>query len=414
MFLRRGKILSAADRLAGYHCNHNRTPTVYHGARAVANDLNRFFLSVKRPELPRQRNTWGLADVDLEEVPLVRRTDLAESVREAIPQGPAPPAGSDALGAPQALTYDSGHILPFIADSLVTAVPDTTVAYIGANPILERMLAALIERTQLAGRLEVADLEDPDSIGSLVETADVFVVDLGLDASLVDPSFATDEADESVRFRTKLDETFMALHSLIELERSRLERGEHPHPVVLVNSASDFWNAYIIAQLDCSHTTVHSRVRRATVKLSPDAELSQFALSKLTGEQVVAPIESAVVNTPAELALIEVYRSERLFRTTVNGVIRVGAVVTRSVRGNRPPTDHDETSAPLLVAATEGPSALNPMEGAVIEVYRRRPVFRATVDVLMLGLASPRAGRLRRPVSALRAGRRAPARDTDR
>ncbi len=32
MLLHRGSIESLEERLASYHCNHNRTPTVYHGA----------------------------------------------------------------------------------------------------------------------------------------------------------------------------------------------------------------------------------------------------------------------------------------------------------------------------------------------------------------------------------------------
>ena len=44
MLLHRGSIESLEERVAGYHCNHNREPTVYHGAGKVANDLVRFFV----------------------------------------------------------------------------------------------------------------------------------------------------------------------------------------------------------------------------------------------------------------------------------------------------------------------------------------------------------------------------------
>jgi hypothetical protein len=38
---------------------------------------------------------------------------------------------------------------------------------------------------------------------------------------------------------------------------------------VLVHSWTVFWDAYVLANMDCSHTTAHSRVRRATVRPVP-------------------------------------------------------------------------------------------------------------------------------------------------
>ena len=77
---------SLEDRVAGYHCNHSRTPTVY-GPDAVGNDLARFFTSVEQAELPGQRETWGLADVTLEEIPVRARVGrrFADALVTAIP-----------------------------------------------------------------------------------------------------------------------------------------------------------------------------------------------------------------------------------------------------------------------------------------------------------------------------------------
>ena len=69
MLLRRGSIESLEEHIAGYHCNHQRTLTVYHDT-GLANDLGRFFREVEVVALPRQRETWGLADEDLEVVPV--------------------------------------------------------------------------------------------------------------------------------------------------------------------------------------------------------------------------------------------------------------------------------------------------------------------------------------------------------
>ena len=48
MFLRHGSIQSLGERLAGYHCNHNRTPTVYHGAEGI-DERSRSILLLGQP-----------------------------------------------------------------------------------------------------------------------------------------------------------------------------------------------------------------------------------------------------------------------------------------------------------------------------------------------------------------------------
>jgi hypothetical protein len=273
MYLHRGSIESLGERLAGYHCNHNRVPTAYHGARLISNDLERFFYAVDQAVLPEQREIWGLANTTLEEVPIQQRVgvQVAERVGAAIPSTAGRRGSSSALEAVLGLTYDSGHVLPFIADSLVVSPTATRVAYIGANSTLGQMLAALVAELGLDEPLVAADLEDPTSLDRIELNTDVFVVDLGVDESNTDaPAPETDY--ESVEFPRGLALVLAALERLIERERVRLGRGEHPRRVVLVNSATAFWDGYVLAHFDCSHTSVHSRVRRATVKPVADSD----------------------------------------------------------------------------------------------------------------------------------------------
>jgi hypothetical protein len=271
MLFYRGSIESLGDSVAGYHCNHNREPTVYHGTGRVANDLDRFVVKVDRAELPGQRGSWGLPDVELAEVPVGERSGpgFATALVAAIPNIPGPPKPSDAARVPFELTYDSGHVLPFVADSLAVSPTHATIGYMGANPVLERMLATAVAELGFRMPLEVARLDDLSSVEQLARTADVFVVDLGLDASLVDSSLSAVEDHQPAQLPASLDPAFEALERLIELERARLELGEHPRRFVLVHSWTVFWDAYVLAHLDCSHTTAHSRVRRATVRRAP-------------------------------------------------------------------------------------------------------------------------------------------------
>jgi hypothetical protein len=272
MFIHRGSIESLEEHVAAYHCNHNRTPTVYHRAEWIANDMDRFFHSVDQAEVPEQRETWGLADTSLEEVPVRQRIGphFANSVVGATAEGPVSRGVSDSRKAKFGLEYDSRHVLPFIADSLSVAPPDARIGYIGANPVLEQMLAALVASLGLGGPLARAEFEDLRSVGELDRISDVLVVDLGIDASLLGAPLDTATGPEFARYRAELGRAFNTFQRLVGLERTHLEQGEHPRRFVLVNSSAAFWNAYVLAHLHCSPTTTHSRVRNAIVKLLPE------------------------------------------------------------------------------------------------------------------------------------------------
>ena len=284
MLFLRGSIESLGESLAGYHCNHNREPTVYHGTGKVTNDLHRFVDTIDRPELPAQRDTWGLVGEALEEVAVRDRAGphLAATLVGAIPNTAGPRTPSDAARVPFELTYDSGHVLPFVADSLAVSPSDATIGYVGANPVLERMLTTVVSAARVrepvgggqARRHELGGASSP-------RHADVLIVDLGIDASDPDASLSTPRDHQPARLPPRLHGALDVLERLVELERARLERGEHPRRFVLVHSWTVFWDAYVLANLDCSHTTAHSRVRRATVRPVPiDDEATRAALAR--------------------------------------------------------------------------------------------------------------------------------------
>lgn len=288
LLLRRGAIKSLEGQLAGYHCNHNRTLTVYHAVGRVENDLQDFFFSIDQAELPEQRVTWGLHEVPVEEV-AVRQDDgdrATAALIEAIPTGPR--TTSDAWGAPYALSYDSGHVLPFIADTLLVSPRDTTIGYLGVNTILERMLAEVVTGLGFERPVAAARFDDTTAIDRIGEVADVFVVDLGLDVS-----------EDKRGFPHVLAYTLPALDRLVKLERGRREQGKHPRPMVLVNSTSGFWGTYVLGQFDCSYTTIHSRVRRATVKVVPEGGSDAFEIDPALAYRVLVWYARDKIGGPA-------------------------------------------------------------------------------------------------------------------
>jgi hypothetical protein len=274
MLLHRGSIESLEGHLAGYHCNHNRTPTVYHGRR-IENDLHRFFYAVDQPTVAEQRDTWGLPDVSVSEVPLRDSMD-ATGARALIEVMPAHPRSRwDAMETPFILTYDSGHVLPFIADTLFVSARDGTVGYIGVNTVLQRMLADTVDALGFERPLAVAPFEDMTAIERIADRADILIIDLGVDVSESEAFLHDLGRRELGTIPPGLVDALPVLYQLFDLERARYKREGHPRPVVLVNSSAVFWEASVLTQFDCSYATVHSRVRRATVKPVPSEDAAE-------------------------------------------------------------------------------------------------------------------------------------------
>jgi hypothetical protein len=281
LFLLRGAIETLEDSVAGYHCNHVRIPTVLHSAEKTANDLARFFYSVEDAPLPAQRATWGLADTVLEEVPLELQIGpmFVDAMLATLPEASSPRPSSDATKAAFGTTYDTGHVLPFIADSLVVS-PLTTIGYLGINPILQRMLGRLLYELGVGCDLRTGELTDTNDVDELASSADLFVVDFGTDLSLAPTSNGDRFGEESDDIPLGLDLVFAALDRLVDVERARLGLGAHPRRIVLVNSSTVFLDTYVSAQFHSSSTTFHSRVRRATVKASVDDEATVSGLQR--------------------------------------------------------------------------------------------------------------------------------------
>src|SRR5262249_57707960 len=87
-------------------------------------------------------------------------------------------------------------------------------------------------------------------------------------------------------FVSRVERVLGAIRRLIAIERARLQRGEHAHRLLLVNSAAAFWDSYILANLECSHTSPHSRVRRATVRPARDKAFGAVVLRDLMRRQL--------------------------------------------------------------------------------------------------------------------------------
>jgi 2-polyprenyl-3-methyl-5-hydroxy-6-metoxy-1,4-benzoquinol methylase len=276
LLLQRGAIETLEAEVGGYHCNHNRTRTVYHGS-AVSNDLEKFFYAVDEAALPAQRSSWGLSDVTLEEVPIRHGVGArcAAVLSDLVSTGAR--SSSDAYTTPYSLTYDSGHVAAYVVDTLVVSSLDARIGYLGANPILERILADAVDRLGFQHPMAVARFDDRAGVEEIAQSSDVFIIDLGVDGADADDALVHAGAETDLSgLPDALVASLRELAHVIDVERARYEQVKHPRTMMLVNSSAAFCDAYVRAQFDCSYTTIHSRVRRATVKPAHEADTAEL------------------------------------------------------------------------------------------------------------------------------------------
>lgn len=131
------------DQLYGYHCDHTRQVTPAHRARSAANDQKVFYENVTAATLPQQADSWGLADVAIEE----RRAGdnaFVGALYKAVPLPLDAPTTTGYLGgAFNHIDYPAEHVVPFLVDALASYASDAVIAWSGAKrDLLERFARA--------------------------------------------------------------------------------------------------------------------------------------------------------------------------------------------------------------------------------------------------------------------------------
>ena len=278
MLLRRKSIDSLEGELSGYHCNHLRNPTTYVRHR-TRNDLSRFVVALEDVDIPTQRATWGLAGEPVEALDLASdaMSEFTSAVLASSRGVIGPVQAIDARNEGWRLEYDSGHVLAYVADSIRVATRPSVFAYVGVNSVLERMLRELLETLVGWPPLSIVPHESDHETDGALGTADVVIVDLGIDVGLLHEPLASARSNEARALRTGLMSAFETFRVFVEIERERVRGGRRARPIVLINSRAIYWNAFMSAQLHRGPTTPHSCVRRATVKVPPDADENAVA-----------------------------------------------------------------------------------------------------------------------------------------
>jgi len=308
MKLLRGRIDQLTDHFVGYHCDHTRMASVSHGRDRLENDIRRFFDDVTTPELPGQAATWGLPDEELEELRLDRPAvpSMVQLLAAATTAPDQPYYEARCMIASDDLPhYPAEHVLPYLADVMVTMDRRGSYGWIGARPRMFHLFLAVWRGLGFTGGLVVPDScrhlvpPDADDIrlvadGHVLDDADQFVFEFG--AASQDQGGANAWGNDDM---ARLAPVRRAFFDLVELERDRVAQGKPPRRVITVNAAYNRFEAMITESLSATRTPFNTRIRQGfVIAAAPRREITPQELAHwlgpAMGRRQPAPITETV------------------------------------------------------------------------------------------------------------------------
>jgi len=394
-----GSVGDLTDRLFGYHCDHTRQVTPAHKRAAVENNIATFFGNVTTADIPEQAETWGCADVPIEEVRISRGTNVsyigALNATNAAPL--QQPSEASYIGETFDLVgYDPVHVHPYLMDVLCNAPRTWSVAWFGAHQAMFALFCSAWRGMEFTGKILVpsslADSLSSDDewsieqadIEEIVEQADIFIFDFS--TATGGPLGADDKGDNTDRRTVEL---LTGLHSVVVSERHRSEKGSHqPRRVIAINAIHNRFETVMRGNIEYARSPFSTRLRHGYVLPKQDVvSLLPLMYTKSAGFRAGESIGAAELAkgmvasgpriwvAPGRYRLTLVIRA-RLPKQPLAWLLR--KLGKRSSSGPASTASAPATALPASPKRTEARSRSNPWKktGAVaIEVHNGRKVL---------------------------------------
>lgn len=267
----RGEVRSAIDHLYGYHCDHTRQATLLHGHDRVEDDWRLFVKAIDTPFLPHQRDTWGLAGEDIEELSLANAQGLIyiETLSQLLqPMEGVRESQHHDLGFHD-LRYSPEHVLPYLCDVLSSMPRHWNMVYAGCRSRTYELVCKAWDKLGFTGRIirpegfEALGNGPVLPINAAYTEATLVLVEFGYgsdDRRESEPPSqqgAWSDADVERLARTK-----SAFETLVQTEAERpVPPGEALRYFITINTISNLFEDSVIANLSVTYTPYSSRVR---------------------------------------------------------------------------------------------------------------------------------------------------------
>ncbi|MEA5417415.1 hypothetical protein [Synechococcus sp. BA-132 BA5] len=249
--LKLGNILDAEPIVSGYHCDHTRQVTPMHAHGSRTNSIEEFVHNVKAPDLPEQRDSWGLIGHDLEEISLDHATSrlFRTTLRQVLPMA----SGNPTRVAYRHETYDRepvnvAHVITFLLDMFASAPRDTRLAWIGMQGELLNLFQHCWATHGFSNPIDA--IENPGLEPTRLQAAETIVISFGA------PNVCG-AAEEPLVVK--------AFWVAIQQERARLAAGLAPRRILAVNAIHNRFESLVLSTLSCAKTPFLTRMRHGYV-----------------------------------------------------------------------------------------------------------------------------------------------------
>lgn len=292
-----GTTKSLFDRVAGYHCDHTKVVTPMHGHDRQQNDMVEHITEVRRPEMPAQAEIWGAPDAAIEDFRLPPGKDIsfARAIKPLLGPMPAPVYESDYTEKTwNQVTYPARHVIPYLADQLVTLPRDIDLGYAGMNDTLRALLAETWRALGFTGRMLVAadtaaaktgcakppETDAPYVVADLdylVEHAALFVLDFGVEdgPEWPDKIFNLERNPRARPLLPIVKATQAAGFKIAASERRRTAERKPARRIILVNTIATELLGQVDSVIGQTITPFCTHIRHGTVKPDPTDAIRQ-------------------------------------------------------------------------------------------------------------------------------------------
>jgi len=207
----KGEMNCLEGKLWGYHCNHTRQASFFHAQLTPENNWNTFVKDVFTPDLPKQKESWGLKEKELEEVS-INEPKCLSSIKSH--------ASFSEFSIDQesfnTLTYNSARIFIHLSDHFHHLPTSSKIAYIGHN----KELLKLIQTSFPA----VMTLSSENSLKELYEQTDLMIFDFGFDEKSFKGLVVTPTHKLYEKLRGQLKEIMQAFLEVVHLEKRQKKK----------------------------------------------------------------------------------------------------------------------------------------------------------------------------------------------
>jgi hypothetical protein len=278
MKLFRGKVSTAFDAVAGYHCGHTRQATSLHGGgKRIENSQATFIADITDPRAPWQAETWGAPDWDIEEIRLTAKDHYFQALKAAVPTaGPAYTEVALSVESYGKVGYETQHVLPHLCDLLFNLPSDQEIFFFGDDAVMAKGVKAFLDTAGRSPSFLLAEevlahqpgLEDFDALRipfeEAVERASLFIIQ--------HPSYGRRPEPE----RKMLEWLCYRLLSII-VDAERLKPAGQRRRVIVVNGIHNGLSLQVETGLAPTSMPYSSRLRQGfVVELLPPGEQQSY------------------------------------------------------------------------------------------------------------------------------------------